>query len=446
MNAETIKKIQRDLCQLRDHLDRHRDTILDDWRNATLAVPGLTIVASLSRTQFLDHIPRVLDAYSNRLCIWPDKESLNEEHEEKKMVSDHGIQRWQQGYELRELTKEWGHLHMRLMEELESFQAVNPGLEPQVMPIARRELTQLCCDGISDSTTQYWRLHQVEAAAHVRDLQLAIATLSNIDKARAEVWRQAAHDLRGSLGVVKVATALLDPADVASPQHTESFSILQQGVTSLQEMLTDLMSLARLQAGHEQRKVAAFDAGAMLTQFHAKSLQLARERGLYLKVQGPESLPVEGDRIKVERILKNLLLNALKYTERGGVTLIWGPTKDGDLNKWMFCVQDTGPGLSSGAGSSLARQLYNATQTVQDAVEIGDAESPSQHPSAAATPAPTATTQSTSTPPGQQPGEGVGLSIVKRLCELLDASLELETSAGKGSTFRVILPRKYEAK
>jgi signal transduction histidine kinase len=46
-------------------------------------------------------------------------------------------------------------------------------------------------------------------------------------------------------------------------------------------------------------------------------------------------------------------------------------------------------------------------------------------------------------PESQQPGEGVGLSIVKRLCELLDASLELETSAGKGSTFRVVLPRHY---
>ena len=44
------------------------------------------------------------------------------------------------------------------------------------------------------------------------------------------------------------------------------------------------------------------------------------------------------------------------------------------------------------------------------------------------------------------PGEGVGLTIVKRLCELLDASIELETSPGKGSTFRVILPRSYVRK
>ena len=48
-------------------------------------------------------------------------------------------------------------------------------------------------------------------------------------------------------------------------------------------------------------------------------------------------------------------------------------------------------------------------------------------------------------PEGQQPGEGVGLTIVKRLCELLDASLELATKPGHGSTFRVILPLSYDA-
>jgi signal transduction histidine kinase len=51
--------------------------------------------------------------------------------------------------------------------------------------------------------------------------------------------------------------------------------------------------------------------------------------------------------------------------------------------------------------------------------------------------------QSQTLPASQLPGEGIGLSIVKRLCELLDASLELETSPGAGSTFRVILPCQY---
>jgi signal transduction histidine kinase len=59
-------------------------------------------------------------------------------------------------------------------------------------------------------------------------------------------------------------------------------------------------------------------------------------------------------------------------------------------------------------------------------------------------PAATLPSESGATPQEPQPGEGVGLSIVKRLCELLDAGLELATKPGQGSTFRVILPRSYD--
>jgi signal transduction histidine kinase len=74
-------------------------------------------------------------------------------------------------------------------------------------------------------------------------------------------------------------------------------------------------------------------------------------------MQGPQSLPVEGDRAKIQRISQNLLLNALKYTQRGGVTVIWGAEESHDTKNWMFCVQDTGPGLNAGPGAPLARPL-----------------------------------------------------------------------------------------
>jgi light-regulated signal transduction histidine kinase (bacteriophytochrome) len=82
--------------------------------------------------------------------------------------------------------------------------------------------------------------------------------------------------------------------------------------------------------------------------------------------------------------------------------------------------------------------LYEATQTAHQ-VEEGRHSTVTDHPAYA----PTVPAQSKTLPASQQPGEGIGLSIVKRLCELLDASLELETSPGQGSTFRVTLPRRY---
>ncbi len=439
-DMNTMEKTREQLNALAFRFGEQRDALLQRWRSETENASGLTIASSLTRLQFNDHIPGVLDAFARKLRAWPDTESVQDQQDEKEQVTEHGLLRWQQGYQLGELTREWGYLQMCLMEELEDYAVAHPNLEPQVMPTARRALAHLCWDGISESTTQYWRLHQAEAAGHVRDLEQALSTLNELDQARAEAWREAAHDLRGSVTVVKGAADMLQRDEVPDRMRLQFFDMLQRGVSSLHEMLNDLMSLARLEAGQDQRHVAPFDAAVLLADFCKTSLPLAAQRGLFLKMEGPESLPVEGDRAKVLRILQNLLLNALKYTQRGGVTVIWSALENHDNKSWMFCIQDTGPGLNAGPGAPLAHQLYEATQTSHEVNEtqqqVGSAGSLAN--------APTLPAQSQTLPASQQPGEGVGLSIVKRLCELLNASLELETSPGQGSTFRVVLPRCYD--
>jgi signal transduction histidine kinase len=437
--AKATARTREQLSALAAYLGEQREVILKRWRTATENVAELHIASSLTRLQFNDHIPGVLDSLALRLRAWPQVESPQAQKNEKDQVIEHGLQRWQQGYQLRELTQEWGQLQMVVMEMLEAYAPAHPDLEPAVLPVARRAWAQLCWEGISDSATQYWRLHQAEANGHVRELEQALATLNDLDRARAAAWREATHDLQGSLSVVSGATSVLDRNNVTEPIRHEFASLLQKGVSSLNDMLKDLMSLARLDAGLETRKVVPFDAGVLLADFCLTSTPLAQARGLYLKMQGPDSMRVHGDRAKIQRILQNLLLNALKYTQSGGVTVIWGAGKSGETNDWMFCVQDTGPGLDAGPGAPLARQLYEATQTAHAADDIhaqdrtaGDLAN-----------APTVPAQSTTLPASQLPGEGVGLSIVKRLCELLDASLELETSPGAGSTFRVVLPRHY---
>jgi len=438
-NAKTTARCREQLSALAAHLGGQRDAILQRWREATATVAELTISASLTRVQFNDHIPGVLDSFALKLRAWPEEGSARAQQNEKEQVTEHGLQRWQQGYQLRELTQEWGHLQMAVMDELEAYALARQDLEPGVMPAARRAWARLCWDGISESATQYWRLHQAEANGHVRELEQALETLNDLDRERTKAWREATHDLQGSLSVVSGATSVLDRKNVPEVTRNEFSDLLQRGVASLHDMLNDLMSLARLDAGLEHRKVSSFDAGVLLTDFCETSLPLAQERGLFLKMKGPDSLRVHGDRAKIQRILQNLLLNALKYTERGGVTVIWDSIESHDAHDWMFCVQDTGPGLDEGPGAPLARQLYEATQTAHAGDDLHEQEKSAgdlDH-------APTVPAQSFTLPESLQPGEGVGLSIVKRLCELLDASLELETSPGKGSTFRVVLPRHY---
>jgi len=416
-----------------------RDAILDAWRAAGDAGPGGSIASSLSRAQFNDHIPAVLDCLASTLRVWPEEQDTAAMELQSDKVCEHGLQRWQQGYPLRELIAEWGYLQISVAEELERYSGDHPALDPAVMPAARRAWSQLCASGVTQSATQYWRLQQAESAGHVNDLERALSALHTMEQSRAEAWRTAAHDLRGSVTVVKGAATLLNESDAtAQPElRGEVAEMLSKSVSSLHDMLNDLLSLARLEAGHEQREITTFDAAALLRDFCTASQSAAAERGLYLTMDGPGSLAVEGDRPKVLRILQNLLLNAVKYTQHGGVSVTWGFDNGRDTDRWTFSVKDTGPGIDEDRAAPLAQELHSATEAANDA---RDASTDRRRDIAPASTLPSA---SGAPPESQKPGEGVGLSIVKRLCELLDAGLELATKPGQGTTFRVILPRSY---
>jgi signal transduction histidine kinase len=416
-----------------------RAAILQAWRTRVQLDPELTTASSLPRSQFNDHIPALLDAYEQRLRQRSPAESASAEERRREDSAGHGLQRWQQGYHLREVTREWGHLQLCLAEELQSFEVGHPNLAVGVMSRAWRALAELCGQGVTDSTARYFQLQQAEAGGHVRDMQSTLEEVRNLDRRRTELFRQAAHDLRGNFGVVANATSGLTRSAVPEATRDELLRILQRSVSSLHWMLDEMLDLARLQAGYELRDVQPFDAAALLRDLYDNVRTLASERALLLEAEGPQSLIVEGDAVKVRRVAQNLLLNALKYTGAGSVVLSWGDSRDNDPKRWMLCIRDTGPGFHSGPHSPLAEALKDATaESMHSAHEPAD---PAVTPTAGSTdPGQPGTGAHRSVP---ERGEGIGLSIVKRLCELLDATVELESSA-KGTIFRVILPRRYE--
>ena len=434
------QKIDGQLAELAAHLAARRPAILKAWREAVYGDAELTTASSLPRTQFYDHIPDMLDGLARKLHVGEETRSSKEEQKED--AAAHGLQRWQQGYHLREVTREWGRLQMCLVDELESYASAHPGLERGVMSTARRALAELCSEGVSESTAQYFHLQQLEAAGHVRDLELALQEVHELERQRSELWRQAAHDLRGNIGVVANATAGLSREGVPEPIRASFLRLLQKNMSSLRSMLDDVMSLTRLQAGQEQLHVKPFDAAPLLTELCESLQPLAVERGLFLKMDGPATLQVEGDAVKTRRIAQNLLLNALKYTQQGGVTATWGDSRKNDANRWMICVQDTGPGFHAGPGAPLAGALEEATEEARHVEERAHDGTDWQ---LGADPALSPASRRDRRPVHQEQGEGIGLSIVKRLSELLDASVELESKPNEGTLVRVMLPRRYSA-
>lgn len=421
---------------LGDYLASRRDEILLAWLKEENADPAQTTVHSLTHGQFNDHIPQILDAFERKLRTQPHSAAAQAAGiEEKKEEIKHGLHRWQLGYRLLELMREWGHLQHCLFEEIGRFAAAHPEFEPDTLSEANRLLLSLVNEGIGESVGQYERLQQAEAAGRMNDLEQTLASVGELERRRTALIHQAVHDLRSNVQSVSSAAEVLVDSDIADEDRMEFTLLLQQGVALVSKMLGELMDLARLEAGQDRCQIAPFDAVPLLTELCDVNRPLAAQKNLYLKLEGPPGLPVIGDAHKVRRIAQNLVVNALKYTVKGGVTVSWGTEE----KNWWLMIQDTGPGMLGGPGSPLLNGLKEATASAQEAdersavtggetIHVIKADRDASAKIASA---------------HQQPGEGIGLSIVKRLCELLHASLELKSSVEKGSTFRVVFPKDY---
>jgi len=434
------QKAAEQLVALAEHLVERRSAILQAWRESVQADPELTVVTALPRAQFNDHIPQVLDSFDRKLRLWSRQESGAAQEQRREDSATHGLQRWQQGYRLREVTREWGHLQLCLVTELENY-AAETELEPGVRATAILAVTELCNEGIGESTTRYFQLQQLEAEGEVRDLQETLKEVIELDHRRTALFQQAAHDLRGNVGVVQNVTSGLTENDLPEAMRDEFLRLLQKSVSSLHSMLDDVLDLARLQAGHELREVKPCDVASLLRDLCDNLQPLATDRGLFLQAEGPATLLVEGDAVKIRRIAQNLLLNGLKYTQSGGVNVAWGDSRDNDAKRWMLFVQDTGPGLNAGVNSPVAEALKDATA---ESRQVDEKSSQGNNDPAFAEPIALVGAAPEQRPTRQEHGEGIGLSIVKRLCDLLEASMELESNAGEGTTWRVMFPRHYD--
>jgi signal transduction histidine kinase len=416
------------------HLRKQRAAILAAWRESVDSDPHLPTAAALSRSQFIDHIPKMLDTFEQRLAAESGLEMREAVEGQQESAAAHGRQRWQQGYNQRETARDWGHLHLCILAELENFEGSLGADARAAMPIARRALVRLINDGVSESASQYAQMRQAEAVAQVAELERGLQGLTALGVRRADAWREATHDLRGSVGVLKTVSTILDREGAPEAVRSQSLQLLKRGVQSLHELLSDLVDLARLDAGQDQLYLDTFDAAAAVRELCESLRQMATEQSLFLRTAGPTVLEVQSDRIKILRVVQNLLLNALRYTREGGVTVEWQAHGTPERPRWQISIIDSGPGITQTSTAPIAQALEQATREAQRAGSAAQGE-PSPHDAA-----PSADSDA---PAQRVPhGEGIGLSIVKRLCELLEASLELE-SRDTGTTFRVSLPRKY---
>ena len=428
-------ELEQQLERIAAHLTAQQKTIIERWRAMVSGDSDLSTPDSLSRAQFVDHVPEILDALVRALNRGRAA-SVAAAVDEAQAGAGHGMHRWQQGYSQTELMREWSYLQLALIDELQEL-PVHETIDPQAMHSAYRTVARFCSEAMSESTVRYESMYRAEAAGQANDLARTLGQARLLERRQAEILRGAAHDLRGNLGIVANVAHALQLEGLSSERRGELFALAQRALTAHTSLLTDLMDLSRLQAGQERRDSASVDVAPLLRELCELAKPVADARGLRLAFNGPDTFVVEADRIKLSRIVQNLLLNALHYTRDGSVTVSWGDSRDNDPKRWVVCIRDTGPGLQQGPSAPLADALQAATQ---EALDVEPDESPTlpevdelpsaEHPASYAN--------------AHRQGEGIGLSIVKRLCELLDSSLEMESEPGAGTVIRVVMPRHYQ--
>jgi signal transduction histidine kinase len=430
-----LLSLREELALFADHLQSRRPEILRAWELAVSADPELFVAAALSRVEFLDHVPALLDTFEGELRefhLVGESLKIRDFH---RSAAGHGIKRWQQSYGLPQLVRELGRLNECLVNEINGYTRIERLVSHESISAVRQIWAHFTTVGIEESVRQYALLQREEANGQVHALEAALTELRGLEGQRADLWQQAAHDLRGNLGVVANASVGLTHSGLAEPARDKFVRILIRNVTSLHQLLDDVTQLARLQAGRETRRLESVDVTPLVHELCEGIRPVADQKQLYLHCSGPAGLGVEADAVKLRRIAQNLILNAVKFTQIGGITVTWGESDFEDSKHWVLTIADTGPGFPSESGRTIATALESERLAPVKVEAQAGSSSQNARSIHRGPPHPKVIDDGA--------GEGLGLSIVKRLCEMLDATLERHSKPNQGTTFRVLFPKSY---
>lgn len=411
-----------------------RETLLNNWRNACESDPALTKIALLSREEFNNLMPAILTILEQQLLgQQPDVDP-------KVAADTHGLHRWQKAHDLPELLRELNHLSELIFDEIYLFHQLYPQFDSGRILQAQQTVLRLMNETVIGSVAKHNDLQQLEAANRAVSLREALDQMNDLTRQRDDLLRTSSHDLRSSLSLVSGAAGVLSLKNLSEQDRDTFMLLLNRNIGNVQSLLTNLMDLARLESGQEPIQVSEFDAGQLLSELVANAQPLATQRGLILRGDGPATLRIQSDQTKVYRIAQNLLVNALNYTPSvsGQINLIsvsW--TTENDW-RWGFSVQDSGPGLPPGLLDILHNELrptVGQTSTLSAEEARPTVVKPNKEQQI-----PADLSEAASLTPPANKGEGVGLQIVKRLCEAIGASLEIESIPDRGTLFRVRMP------
>lgn len=409
------------LTEMAVRLDASRSAVMEMWRDSVASDPGLDVASDWTLKQLNDHFPDILESLGRALRAWPDKPALLVSDEQEYAVA-HARTRWLQGYSLTGVMREWAHLNAVVVDHIARAAGAVPGVDAHVIGIASKVWALIVGDQQTSSAREYHQLEKAEAETRGAELQRLLDVVRDSGAQRGRALESLASEMRNNLQLMVTSNTLKgDPEHWA--QNYELDKLSAEGLRQLERSLIDMVTLANLEAGLETAQRRAFDAGHGFELLVEGMRHIGQQQGVELTASGPTAFMVEGDGERVRRIAKHLLFCAFRAPSTRDAILRWGADPRNEA-RWQIEVEHSldphDSSLSSSAGMALARAT-DAGQQAEGAEATG---------------------YETALKSGVIPiaaGDGVDLLIAKHLCELLDASLEVEMDAGR-VVYRATLP------
>jgi signal transduction histidine kinase len=234
-----------------------------------------------------------------------------------------------------------------------------------------------------------------------RSFNFMAEALQREEALRRHLTSNIAHELRTPLAVMKANIEAMNDGIITD--QAQGLENIRAETENLIRLLQGIEDVTKAEASFFTKKsFVQFDLKEFLLRIRDRMLPLAAEKGLEIRVSDREGLLVFSDPEKLDRIAQNILSNALKYTDKGSITIDFGRDRKG----FFMEVADTGKGIARDRLQDIFKRFYRGEESN---------------------------------------GIGLGLAIVKELVDAMAGTIEVKSQAGKGSLFRIWLPINRES-
>jgi signal transduction histidine kinase len=234
--------------------------------------------------------------------------------------------------------------------------------------------------------------------------------IKSMDNLRRELIANVSHDLRTPLATIQgyVETILIKSESLSEEEQHKYIQIIHSSAERLKKLIEELFELSRLEAREKKPKHEPFSIGELAQDVHQKNLILSDTKNIELTSEFPYNLPlVYADIGMIEKVLQNLIENAIKFTPEGGTILL---KLEGKGEKVEVSIQDNGYGIRGKDLPYVFDRYGKGKRTGQNK------------------------------PQEASDGLGLGLTIVKKILEVHNIELSVESQEGKGTTFSFSIP------